>query len=167
MKEFTKIVAVLACLALNQAAGPVNAQEAAAPTPQAEAEAAPRPASKLSPKQQITGFYAMCKQGRGGEGLTEMLSTNPVVKPDDVQKVAGAFSQLIEQMGAFVDFKVVKETEISERTQVVRCVAHFDRQPFVNEFTFYDPGSGDWRLVHLRYDANLATMFQEDVRPAQ
>ena len=51
----------------------------------------------------------------------------------------------------------------SDRTVVIRCSAHFERQPFVNEFTFYDAGAG-WRLVHLRYDANLATMFTEDLK---
>lgn len=133
----------------------------------AEATATPaRSGPSLSPKQQVTGFYAMCKQGKGGEGLREMLSTNPVVQAGDVQRVADAFAQMISQMGGFVDFKIAKETELSERTLVLRCVAHFERQPFVNEFTFYDPGSGDWRLVHLRYDANLATMFQEDLRDA-
>ncbi|MCB1229663.1 MAG: hypothetical protein KDN19_05325 [Verrucomicrobiae bacterium] len=151
----------LAVALLLGSAATVNAQNQEAP---AAAESPARPAPKLSPKQQITGFYAMCKQGRGGEGLREMLSSNPVVKAEDVQKVADAFAQMISQMGAFIDFKIVKETEISERTLVLRSVAHFERQPFVNEFTFYDPGSGDWRLVHLRYDANLATMFQDEIR---
>lgn len=130
--------------------------------PAAPAEAV-RPAPKLSPKQQVTGFYAMCKQDRGGEGLKEMLLSNPVVQESDVTQVATAFSQRITEMGGFVDFKIVREQSITERVIVVRCVAHFERQPFTNEFTFYDPGAGEWRLVHLRYDANLATMFQEDL----
>ena len=123
-----------------------------------------RPAPKLSPKQQITGFYAMCKQNRGGEGLREMLSSNPVVQEGDVLRVADAFANLISQMGGFVDFQILREIEIAPRVQIVRCISNFERQPFVNEFTFYDPGDGEWRLVHLRYDANLATMFQEEVR---
>ena len=122
-----------------------------------------RPAPKLSPKQQVTGFYAMCKQNRAGEGLKEMLLSNPVVQESDVQQVTDAFSQRIAGMGGFVDFKIVKELSITERVLIVRCIAHFERQPFTNEFTFYDPGAGEWRLVHLRYDANLATMFQEDL----
>ena len=143
---------------------PLQAQDQNPPA----APAAPaRPAPKLTPKQQITSFYAMCKQDRGGEGLQEMLSSNPVVQENDVQRVATAFAELIKQMGGFIDFKIIKEAKLSDRAQVVRCIAHFERQPFVNEFTFYDPGSGEWRLVHLRYDANLATMFQEDVRVAE
>jgi len=114
----------------------------------------------------VTAFYAKCKQGAAGEGLREILETNPVVKEDDVKRVADAFSEMVQTMGQFVDFAIVKETVVSERTQVLRCLAHFERQPFVNEFTFYDPGNGEWRLVHLRYDANLATMFQEDLRGA-
>lgn len=158
MKSKLLTVSMTALLLL--AALPVAAQDQ--PAAGEPATSAP----KLSPKQQITGFYAMCKQGRGGEGLREMLSSNPVVKPEDVQQVADAFAQMISQMGGFIDFKIVREIEVSNRSLVVRSVAHFERQPFVNEFTFYDPGSGDWRLVHLRYDANLATMFQEDVRAA-
>ena len=123
-----------------------------------------RPAPKLSPKQQITGFYAMCKQNRGGEGLREMLSSNPVVQEGDVLRVADAFANLISQMGGFIDFQILREIEVSPRVQIVRCISNFERQPFVNEFTFYDPGDGEWRLVHLRYDANLATMFQEEAR---
>ena len=120
-------------------------------------------AAKLSPKQQITGFYAACKNGEGGKGLREMLSANPVVKPDDVNRVAAAFEQLLSQMGGFLDFNILREKQISDRTVIVRCAAHFERQPFMNEFTFYDAGKG-WLLVHLRYDANLATMFGEDMR---
>lgn len=121
------------------------------------------PAKALSPKQQITGFYALCKDNRAAEGLEEMLSSNPVVQGNDVTRVAQAFGQLVSQMGPFVDFEFNKETQISKRTVVIRCIAHFERQPFTNEYTFYDPGNGDWRLVHLRYDANLASMFLEDL----
>jgi hypothetical protein len=128
--------------------------------------AAQRQAPKTPPLQQITSFYAACKTGEAGKGLQELLLGNPVTQEADAQRVANAFSQLIGQMGGFVDFEVIKETAISKRSQVVRCVAHLERQPFVNEFTFYDPGNGDWRLVHLRYDANLATMFQDEVRSA-
>jgi len=128
---------------------------------------APPPAKALSPKQQIVGFYALCKEGRAAEGLQEMLSSNPVVQPANVAQVANAFGQLVSQMGAFVDYELTRETQISKRTLVIRCVSHFERQPFVNEFTFYDPGSGDWRLVHLRYDANLASMFLEDLNAAK
>lgn len=135
-----------------------------APAPPADNDLVARPAPKLSPKQQITGFYAMCKQERGGEGLREMLSSNPVVQEGDVLRVADAFANLISQMGGFVDFKILRETEISPRIQIIRCISNFERQPFVNEFTFYDPGEGEWRLVHLRYDANLATMFQEELQ---
>ena len=143
-----------------------NAQQQPEKPAQPAAAAAPAPAPKLTPKQQITSFYSTCKQGRGGEGLMEMLSGNPVVKKEDVQRVADAFQQMIAEMGAFVDFGISKETKVSDRVQVVRCVAHFERQPFINEFTFYDPGAGQWRLVHLRYDANLATMFGDEMRGA-
>jgi len=119
--------------------------------------------SNLSPKQQITGFYATCKNGEGGKGLRELLSTNPVVKAGDVDRVAQSFEGLLNQMGKFLDFNISREKLISDRTVIIRCVAHFERQPFVNEFTFYDSGD-QWRLVHLRYDANLATMFSDELR---
>lgn len=144
------------------AASPAEAVPAA-PVP-ATAIAPLRQAPKTPPLQQITSFYAACKTGEAGKGLQDLLLGNPVTQEADALRVANAFSQLIGQMGGFVDFEIIKESTISKRTQVVRCVAHLERQPFVNEFTFYDPGNGDWRLVHLRYDANLATMFQEDVR---
>jgi hypothetical protein len=121
------------------------------------------PGVMLTPKQQITGFYAMCKQNRGGEGLQEILSTNPVVQSSDIQRVAQSFEEMIVKMGGFLDFEILKETRLSERVVVVRCVAHFEKQPFINEFTFFDAGAGDWRLVYLKYDANLATMFIEDL----
>lgn len=120
------------------------------------------PPQSLSPKQQITGFYATCKNGTGGNGLREMLSANPIVKAEDVNRVAAAFEQLLGQMGGFLDFDFLHENQISERVVVIRCAAHFERQPFVNEFTFYDPGKGNWRLIHLRYDANPASMFSEN-----
>jgi len=146
------------------AASPAEAVPAApAPVP-ATATAPLRQAPKTPPLQQITSFYAACKTGEAGKGLQDLLLGNPVTQEADALRVANAFSQLIGQMGGFVHFEIIKESTISKRTQVVRCVAHLERQPFVNEFTFYDPGNGDWRLVHLRYDANLATMFQEDVR---
>lgn len=119
--------------------------------------------ANLSPKQQITGFYATCKNGEGGKGLRELLSTNPAVKPADVDQVARGFEGLLSQMGKFLDFNISREKVISDRTVVIRCIAHFERQPFVNEFTFYDSGD-KWRLVHLRYDANLATMFADELR---
>ena len=123
---------------------------------------APAP-SNLSPKQQITGFYSTCKNGEGGKGLLELLSANPTVNNQDAQQVAQAFDQLLTQLGKFLDFNFMKETQISDRTVIIRCAAHFEQQPFVNEFTFYDGGNG-WRLVHLRYDKNLATMFEEDLK---
>jgi hypothetical protein len=169
----TTFFAIFSLSAVVTAPVQTGAQEAPkkAPAP-AQAEAAPAnpvttapavPAPKRTPQQQVMAFYAMCKQDLAGQGLNEILSGNPVVKPEDVKRVADGFSQLTSQMGKFIDFKTVRETAVTERTQVLRCVAHFDRQPFVNEFTFYDPGNGDWRLVHLRYDGNLATMFQEDL----
>ncbi len=146
-----KIFNILAIVAF--ATLPVFAQETAAPAKKAQ-----------TPKQQVTSFYAMCKQERAAEGLQEMLSSNPVVQGTEVTKVAQGFGQLVSQMGKFVDFEIAKEIQISKRTLIVRCISHFERQPFTNEFTFYDPGNGDWRLVHLRYDANLASMFLDDLK---
>ena len=31
----------------------------------------------------------------------------------------------------------------------------------MNEFTFYNSGDDFWRLINLRYDANLVTMFED------
>ena len=125
-------------------------------------DAAP-PKKAETPKQQVNGFYAKCADNRAAEGLSDMLASNPVVQGNDVTRVAQAFGQLVSQMGKYVDYELVKETKVSERTVVIRCVSHFERQPFTNEFTFYDPGKGDWRLVHLKYDANLASMFLDDL----
>ncbi|NNE92852.1 MAG: hypothetical protein HKN23_14505 [Verrucomicrobiales bacterium] len=127
---------------------------------------APAPAKALSPKQQIVGFYAKCKDGRSAEALKEILMGNPDVQELNANQVATAFGQLVSQMGGFIDFDIARETEVSKRTIVIRCVAHFEKQPFVNEFTFYDPGSDDWRVIHVRYDKNMATMFSEDLRAA-
>lgn len=142
--------------------GQEAAQPAAAPSPADIVRGAIGTAA--DPESQVSAFYAKCKEGKAAEGLEAILSTNPVVKAEDVKRVAEAFSGMVATMGAFVDFEIVRGSSVGKRTQVLRCVAHFERQPFVNEFTFYDPGTGGWRLVHLRYDANLATMFQEDVR---
>ena len=143
-----------------------------APAPAAPAPATPSPADIVrgaiavagDPESQISAFYAKCREDKAAEGLEAILSTNPVVKAEDVKRVAEAFSGMVATMGKFVDYEIIRGSNVGKRTQVLRCVAHFERQPFVNEFTFYDPGEGGWRLVHLRYDANLATMFQEDVR---
>ena len=96
-----------------------------------ETPAAPAaPAKALSPKQQITGFYALCKDNRAAEGLQEMLASNPVVQGNDVTRVAQAFGQLVSQMGPFVDFEFDKETrqmtlmEIAENTTLEEVKAH-------------------------------------------
>lgn len=136
-------------------------------TSAAVAQQNPEAAPNLSPKQQINGFYATCKSGAAGTGLREMLSANPHVKPEDIDGLAAAFEQLLDQMGGFIDFEVIREKEITDRIVVISCAAHFERQPFMNEFTFYDPGKGSWRLVHLRYDKNLATMFSDENREEQ
>ncbi|MCB1077439.1 MAG: hypothetical protein KDM64_06380 [Verrucomicrobiae bacterium] len=148
--------------------GLASAQNEAAPPANPDVVTLPArtTASKLTPKQQVTGFYALCKQGKAGDALGEILNTNPNVKSEDVAKVSQAFSQMTETMGAFLDYKIIRETALSDRVQVIRCVAHFEKQPFVNEFTFYDAGNGEWRYLHLKYDANPATMFQEDIRAA-
>lgn len=143
--------------------GDAPPKPAADPKPAAVREVPGEPHESLTPKQQITGFYAMCKQNRGGEGLQEMLSTNPVVQSTDIQRVAQVFEEMIVKMGEFRDFKILKETPLSDRIVVVRCVAHFEKQPFINEFTFYNSSAQDWRLVYLKYDANLATMFVQDL----
>jgi len=109
--------------------------------------------------QQVVSFYATVNEGYGAEGMREMLSTNPVVQPADTERVANAFAGLMAQMGRYLDFEILLEREISSRVRVMKTVANFEKQPFVNEFTFYDPGNGEWRLVHLRYDSNVATMF--------
>jgi len=159
------IILSLACLAHAQ-----NAPQTGAVTPPTVANpditvVPARPTgAKIDPEQQVAGFYRKCAQGAAGDGLRDLLKTNPVVKEDDVKRVSDAFSEMVKTMGAFVDFELIRGRNFGKRTQVLRCVAHFERQPFVNEFTFYDPGDGDWRLVHLRYDANLATMFLEDLQ---
>ena len=68
--------------------------------------------SNLTPKQQITGFYATCKNGEGGKGLLELLSANPTVNEQDAQQVAQAFSEMLTQLGKFLDFNFMKETLI-------------------------------------------------------
>lgn len=168
MKRFPMVALLVLATGLITSLG----QNAAQPAPAPAAPAAPSPADIArgagvatgDPEAQVSAFYAKCKEGKAAEGLEAILSTNPVVKAEDVKRVAEAFSAMVATMGAFVDFEIVRGSPVGKRTTVLRCVAHFERQPFVNEFTFYDPGTGGWRLVHLRYDANLATMFQEDVR---
>jgi len=115
------------------------------------------------PKAQIDAFYTLCKQGKSAEALEKALSNSETVKPEDSKRVAEAFAQMVAGMGSFIDYEITRETKITKRTVVLRCVAHFGNQPFVNEFTYYDPGSNGWRLIHLRYDANPATMFQRDL----
>ncbi len=144
------IVAVLMATATAQAQQEAPAAAPAAPT---------APGPKLSPEQQVTAFYAACKANAVGSGLEEMLKANPFVKEEDLSQIKAGFERLVIPMGAFIDFEILKKDEISKRTVNVRCVAHFQKQPFVNEFMFYDPGNGEWRLVHLRYDSNVATMF--------
>ena len=117
-----------------------------------------------SPKQQLRDFYALCKQGKPADGLIAALSKSKSIKPADAQRVADAFAQMVKGMGTLVGFEIIKETPVSKRLVVLRCVAHFAEQPFVNEFTFYNPGGNEWRMIHLRYDANIATMFAPELR---
>jgi len=117
----------------------------------------------LSPKQQIDEFYALCKQDRSADALKKALSVSEMVKPEDSEKVAAAFANMVKGMGEFLDFEIIREFSITKRTVVIRCVAHYTRQPFVNEFTYYNPEAGGWRMVHLRYDANPATMFTAEL----
>ncbi len=115
------------------------------------------------PKTQVADFYTLCKQGKASEALEKALANSEMVKPEDSKRVAEAFAQMVSTMGSFIDYEITREANVTKRSVVLRCVAHYANQPFVNEFTFYDPGSNGWRLVHLRYDANPATMFQRDL----
>lgn len=134
------------------------------PVPAPPAVTKPRPLVKATPMQQVVGFYATVNGGYGAEGLRELLATNPVIQPADTERVANAFAGLMAKMGRYIDFEILEESEISSRVRIMKTVANFETQPFVNEFTFYDPGDGHWRLVHLRYDPNVATMFSEKKR---
>ncbi len=118
---------------------------------------------KLSPEQQVDRFYALCKEGRAADALEQVLAASGTVKPEDSKKVAEAFANRVLGMGEFLDFEITRLTNITKRVIVIRCVGHFKQQPFVNEFTFYNSGSNDWHIVHLRYDANPATMFGPDL----
>lgn len=117
----------------------------------------------LTPKQLVGSFYALCKEGRAAEALKKALSASSTLKPEDGNKVAAAFAEMIQGMGSFLDYEITRETQITKRTVVIRCMAHFQKQPFMSEFTFYNPGENDWRMIHLRYDANVATMFASDL----
>jgi|GEM_PF-4298556 len=124
--------------------------------------ASPALAQGPNPQKQVEDFYKLCEQGKANEALEAALSTSETVKEADAKRVAAAFGQMVGTMGDFLDYEIVNEVAVTKRVTVLRCVAHFDKQPFVNEFTFFNPGDG-WRIVHLRYDANPATMFQPDI----
>ena len=120
-------------------------------------------AKGLSPQEQVKEFYAICKEGRAADALKKALSVSGSVKPEDSAKVAEAFSNMVKGMGNFLDYEITQEFNLTQRTVIIRCTAHYKQQPFVNEFTYYNPGNNDWRMVHLRYDANLATMFAREI----
>lgn len=115
-----------------------------------------------SPQQQIEDFYTLCKQGKSGEALEAALSSSATVKEEDAKRVADSFEKIVSTMGEFVDYEIIREINPTKRVTVLRCAVHFENQPFLNEFTFYNPGDG-WRVIHLRYDANPATMFQREL----
>lgn len=152
---FPLVAAIVALASVAQAQTP-----APAPPPQVA-----RVSGSLMPKQQITGFYGLCKSGKSGEGIRELLSSNPALKPEDLDAVSKQFETMISAMGTFLDFEIIKETTPTDRVAILSCVAHFQTQPFLQEFTFYDTGGGDWRLLHVRYDANIATMFSDSKAP--
>ncbi len=157
MKRFLfPLVAILVALAA--------IAEAQTPAPAPPPQVAPAGGS-LMPKQQITGFYGLCKSGKSGEGIRELLSSNPALKPEDLDAVSKQFETMISAMGTFLDFEITKETSPTIRVAILSCIAHFQTQPFLQEFTFYDAGGGDWRLLHVRYDANIATMFSDSKAP--
>ena len=118
---------------------------------------------KISPEEQIANFYALCKEGRAADAMVKALSTSEKIKPEDSKKVADAFAKLVSGMGKLVDYEIIRMTNITKRVVVIRCAGHYSEQPFVNEFTFYNPGNNDWRVMHMRYDGNPATMFGIDI----
>lgn len=120
-------------------------------------------AKGLSPQEQVKEFYALCKEGRSADALKKALSVSGSVKPQDSDKVALAFSNMVRGMGDFLDYEITQEFNLTKRTVVIRCTVHYKEQPFVNEFTYYNPGNNDWRMIHLRYDANIATMFAREI----
>ncbi len=117
----------------------------------------------LTPEQQVEQFYALCKEGRAADALVQVLATSGTAKPEDSKKVADAFASRVNGMGMLLDFQIARNTVITKRVMVMRCVGHFKQQPFVTEFTFYNSGDNEWHVIHLRYDANPATMFAPDL----
>ena len=148
-------VTALALLFLSHFAS-LNGQESAEPE-------APRAIIKQKPKAQVISFFAALNENNAVDGMVEMLLANPTTQRTDAQAVANTFVSRMAQMGQFIDFEILAEKSISDRVRVVKTVANFENQPFVIEFTFYDPASGHWRLAHLRYDWNFATMFLEPI----
>ncbi|MEM7009982.1 MAG: hypothetical protein AAF585_00740 [Verrucomicrobiota bacterium] len=117
---------------------------------------------KIAPDKQIDNLYNSFKEGKGYQGLRDLLSSNPNLTEAGMNQIARAIQVPLNTVGNFVDYQVVKEDKPSERVQVVKVIAHHENQPFMNEFTFYDNGDGFWRLINLRYDANLVTMFEDE-----
>ncbi|MFT5466725.1 MAG: hypothetical protein ACI8UO_001825 [Verrucomicrobiales bacterium] len=146
---------------------------AAAPTPAAAEPAAAVSTDvtakpKLMPKQYIANFYqsfaderAEPNTNKARNGLLALLTSNDSLTARGIEQIAGAIQGPLGTVGEFIDYKVAGEEDVTDRIQVIRVIAHFTNQPFMNEFTFYKKEDGYWGLVNLRYDANLATMFND------
>lgn len=151
---------------------PAPAPPAAKPAPPAVDATIPAPAPaekpKLSPREQIDAFYksfaderAQPGTGKARQGLLNLLTSNPNLTPQGIEQIAVAIQRPLGTVGDYIDHEIQSEKDVTKRTQIVKVIAHFSNQPFMNEFTFYKTEDGYWRLVNLRYDANLATMFFE------
>ncbi len=112
--------------------------------------------------QQINKFFALIKDGKYGESIDYIYSTNrwTMAKSDDIASMKANVAGLTSMVGEFCGYESIAEEYIGSRYVVCEYMALFERQPLRVYFRFYRP-KDDWVIEGFGYKADLDEWLHE------
>ena len=108
-------------------------------------------------------FFALLEQGKSGEAIDYMFSTNVALKnlPGKSEQLKAQFGELEKQLGSYHSHTRLAETKVAGMFVYQHYFVAYDRQPISIRLKFYKPRD-TWRVQGVQFDADLPDAIEKE-----
>jgi hypothetical protein len=143
-----------------------------APEPAAAPAAAPAPAAATeiaveanTPEETVTRFFAALQRKEVDAAYDQLTKGTKIAeRAEDVKMLKSKTKDAISVFGVISGFELVTKKSVTERLTSYTYISLGKEFPLRWRFYFYKP-QDSWKLIDLRVDDRLASIFEEPEEP--
>jgi len=125
------------------------------------ATATPTSKHSGSPDEQIELFFLALKANQISAAYDALIRDTPIAgRPDEVTALKERSEKAFDQFGPIAGYEIIDESALGAHLLRRTALSLNTDLPLCWRFYFYR-SAGEWRLVDLRVDDGIATLFEE------